>query len=90
MYVSKLPIVAKKAIATSVGTAASAFDTHSYPCLLTVQSGKAYLIGSENATATVAEGYPLQPGDRIEICGKFSLVSDSSADVRMLYYDNVS
>ena len=91
MFVSKLPIRAKKSVALTVGAAPVDFDTHSYPCLVTVASGKAYLSGPENADPSAADGYPLLPGSQLELCGTFRLLGDAggTADVRVLYYDHV-
>ena len=90
MFVSKLPIKLKKSISISVGKEAVEFNTHSYPCLVTVADGNAYLLGSENEINTIDSAYPMIFGQQFELCGAFKLISDNyGADVRIMYYDHV-
>lgn len=64
-------------------------STKSQPCLLSVASGKVFLGGKRDLSAT-SDSYILNAGDTLRLFGDIKLCSDDEgADVRILFYDVV-
>ena len=88
MNMSKNPPILKKTQKLMVTNTPSVFDSKSSHCMLQVISGDVYITGDEDGVVT-NQAFKISANIIFEFTGKLKLISDNTADVRILFYEYV-
>jgi hypothetical protein len=86
---SKNPPILRKTQKLTVTATPCEFDSQSSHCMLQVISGDLFVTGGEDPAVSAGKSFKIPENAIFEFTGRVKLVSDSTADVRILFYEYV-
>lgn len=89
MNMSKNPPILKKTQKIAVTNTPCEFDSKSAHCMLQAVSGNVYITGGDDDAGVSNQSFKIADNTIFEFTGRIKLISDGTADVRILFYEYV-